>query len=119
MTLSELYCEVFGQKPNGLLWVDSRQLRVDTTLHDAKIMEGTIVSDDEPLGESVSLVLSESDASLGNSQCLSGEMNNHKILVGLSDDPDHQRQIRDGWNLDEGNLLLMGILGCRARVVSR
>lgn len=65
----------------------------------------------EPLGESVSLVLSESDASLGNSQCLSGEMNNHKILVGLSDDPDHQRQIRDGWNLDEGNLLLMGIPG--------
>ncbi|MBF4584520.1 FtsK/SpoIIIE domain-containing protein [Curtobacterium sp. VKM Ac-2887] len=33
------------------------------------------------------------------------------VPVALADDPDHQRQITTGWDLDEGNLMLMGIPG--------
>lgn len=33
------------------------------------------------------------------------------VPVALADDPDHQRQITSGWDLDEGNLMLMGIPG--------
>ena len=34
-----------------------------------------------------------------------------RILFALSDDPDHQRQVVEGWNLAEGNLLLGGVPG--------
>ncbi|RPE84255.1 S-DNA-T family DNA segregation ATPase FtsK/SpoIIIE [Curtobacterium sp. PhB137] len=33
------------------------------------------------------------------------------VPVALADDPDHQRQVTTGWDLDEGNLMLMGIPG--------
>lgn len=33
------------------------------------------------------------------------------VPVALADDPDHQRQVAGGWDLDEGNLVLMGIPG--------
>ncbi|ROS69084.1 S-DNA-T family DNA segregation ATPase FtsK/SpoIIIE [Curtobacterium sp. PhB172] len=33
------------------------------------------------------------------------------VPVALADDPDHQRQVTSGWDLDEGNLMLMGIPG--------
>ncbi|ROQ05043.1 MULTISPECIES: FtsK/SpoIIIE domain-containing protein [unclassified Curtobacterium] len=33
------------------------------------------------------------------------------VTVALADDPDHQRQVTSGWDLDEGNLMLMGIPG--------
>ncbi|WP_065963273.1 FtsK/SpoIIIE domain-containing protein [Curtobacterium sp. UCD-KPL2560] len=33
------------------------------------------------------------------------------VPVALADDPDHQRQIAGGWDLSEGNLMLMGIPG--------
>lgn len=65
----------------------------------------------EPLGESIPLDLGGSKETEGDQKRMSGGMKSNKILVGLSDDPDHQRQIRDGWNLNEGNLLLMGIPG--------
>ncbi|PZE69563.1 FtsK/SpoIIIE domain-containing protein [Curtobacterium sp. MCBD17_021] len=34
-----------------------------------------------------------------------------RVPVALADDPDNQRQIRTGWDLAEGNLMLMGIPG--------
>ncbi|GGL80719.1 cell division protein FtsK [Curtobacterium citreum] len=34
-----------------------------------------------------------------------------QVVVALADDPDHQRQVPAGWDLDEGNLMLMGIPG--------
>ena len=34
-----------------------------------------------------------------------------RILFALSDDPDRQRQVVEGWNLAEGNLLLGGVPG--------
>ena len=33
------------------------------------------------------------------------------VQVALADDPDRQRQIPAGWDLDRGNLLLMGVAG--------
>ncbi|MGU3411783.1 FtsK/SpoIIIE domain-containing protein [Microbacterium sp. M1A1_1b] len=33
------------------------------------------------------------------------------VPVAIADDPDHQRQVTTGWDLDEGNLMLMGIPG--------
>lgn len=34
-----------------------------------------------------------------------------RVPVALADDPDNQRQVRAGWDLAEGNLMLMGIPG--------
>ncbi|WIB15184.1 FtsK/SpoIIIE domain-containing protein [Curtobacterium sp. MCPF17_050] len=34
-----------------------------------------------------------------------------RVPVALADDPDNQRQVRTGWDLAEGNLMLMGIPG--------
>lgn len=65
----------------------------------------------EPLGESVPLELGEPGSTPGDPKRMSGGMRGNTILVGLADDPDHQRQIRDGWDLNEGNLLLTGIPG--------
>ena len=36
---------------------------------------------------------------------------NRRVEIALSDDPDRQRQITAGWDIDRGNLLLMGIPG--------
>lgn len=33
------------------------------------------------------------------------------VPVALADDPDHQRQVTTGWDLSQGNLMLMGIPG--------
>ncbi|PZF55386.1 cell division protein FtsK [Curtobacterium sp. MCSS17_008] len=40
-----------------------------------------------------------------------GARNDRFVAVALADDPDHQRQVAGGWDLDEGNLVLMGIPG--------
>ena len=40
-----------------------------------------------------------------------GGLANRVVHVALLDDPDEQRQIPYGWNLDEGNLLLIGVPG--------
>ena len=41
----------------------------------------------------------------------SGGRNTRFVPVALADDPDHQRQVAGGWDLDEGNVVLMGIPG--------
>ncbi len=40
-----------------------------------------------------------------------GGMDGQTVVVGLSDDPDHQSQNPAGWNLGQGNMLLIGIPG--------
>lgn len=66
----------------------------------------------EPLGDRTVLAipgihLDESDAELPAVEPLSGTV----VRVAVSDDPDHQRQYPTGWDLADGNLLLMGIPG--------
>ncbi|QWL27679.1 FHA domain-containing protein [Rathayibacter toxicus] len=60
----------------------------------------------EPLGERVAL------GGFGDAEEPElGRVVNDVVQIALSDDPDRQRQIPSGWDLREGNLLLIGIPG--------
>ncbi|MBF4463381.1 MULTISPECIES: FtsK/SpoIIIE domain-containing protein [unclassified Rathayibacter] len=58
----------------------------------------------EPLGERVLLGGGTAESELGT-------VLDDVVRVALSDDPEHQRQIAAGWDIREGNLLLIGIPG--------
>ncbi|WP_068212103.1 FtsK/SpoIIIE domain-containing protein, partial [Rathayibacter tanaceti] len=59
----------------------------------------------EPLGDSVLL------GGFGAEESDLGQVVDDVLRVALSDDPDRQRQVTGGWDLAEGNLLLLGIPG--------
>lgn len=59
----------------------------------------------EPLGERVELAATSSLPSAV------GGIVGHTVEIALADDPDRQRQIPAGWDMDRGNLLLLGIPG--------
>jgi S-DNA-T family DNA segregation ATPase FtsK/SpoIIIE len=62
----------------------------------------------EPLGEHLELAATHrGDADVRSVGGVSGAT----VQVALADDPDRQRQIPVGWDLDRGNLLLLGIPG--------
>lgn len=64
----------------------------------------------EPLGARVALrgvVGQDGDGALPEVGGRSGDV----LVFGLSDDPDRQRQVPEGWDLAEGNLLLGGVPG--------
>ena len=62
----------------------------------------------EPLGEHLSLAATHDG---GDDVRSVGGVTGATVQVGLADDPDRQRQVPVGWDLDRGNLLLMGIPG--------
>lgn len=59
----------------------------------------------EPLGESIPL------GGFGAEESDLGDVDDDVLRIALSDDPDNQRQVTSGWDLTEGNLLLLGIPG--------
>ncbi len=59
----------------------------------------------EPLGERVEL------AATSDLPAAVGGVVGHTVELALADDPDRQRQIPAGWDMDRGNLLLLGIPG--------
>ncbi len=62
----------------------------------------------EPLGEHLELAAThEADDDVRSVGAVTGST----VQVALADDPDRQRQIPVGWDLDRGNLLLLGIPG--------
>ncbi len=63
----------------------------------------------EPLGERVELVATRSRGA--DEPRAVGAVVGSSVQVALADDPDGQRQLPAGWDLDRGNLLLMGIPG--------
>ena len=63
----------------------------------------------EPLGERVALAVTD-DSSAADPRAV-GRVAGSTVQVALADDPDRQRQIPAGWDLERGNLLLMGIPG--------
>ena len=65
----------------------------------------------EPLGPHLALTatLSDEDAAAGVRSV--GSVVGSTVQVALADDPDRQRQVPVGWDLERGNLLLMGIPG--------
>lgn len=67
----------------------------------------------EPLGERVTLAgFERRDPTAGDSAPpVIGEVTPESVTFALADDPDRQRQIGAAWQLDRGNLLLMGIPG--------
>lgn len=71
----------------------------------------------EALGERVSLAGYELEAAAGPAdqtarpQPAVGGLVGDTVRVALADEPDEQRQIPVGWDMSEGNLLLMGIPG--------
>lgn len=62
----------------------------------------------EPLGDRIDLTGFPSLTSLPS---IGGYVEGELLTVGVSDDPDRQRQIPASWLLDQGNLLLLGIPG--------
>ncbi len=62
----------------------------------------------EPLGEHLSLAATHDG---GDDVRSVGGVTGSTVQVALADDPDRQRQVPVGWDLDRGNLLLMGIPG--------
>ncbi|QBR92885.1 FtsK/SpoIIIE domain-containing protein [Nocardioides euryhalodurans] len=65
----------------------------------------------EPLGEHLELTPTLSPEAAASGVRSVGGVDGRIVQVGLADDPDRQRQIPVGWDLDGGNLLLMGIPG--------
>ncbi len=67
----------------------------------------------EPLGERVDLAgFGQTPDDLGQPPIpVVGGLDANALTIGLSDDPDRQRQIAGGWDLNHGNLLLIGIPG--------
>ncbi|SDT06781.1 FtsK/SpoIIIE domain-containing protein [Microlunatus soli] len=76
----------------------------------------------EPLGERVRLAGFESRPEQDESSdqdlepvaelpVVGGVTDRMHVSFAISDDPDHQRQIPAGWDMDRGNLLMMGIPG--------
>ena len=71
----------------------------------------------EALGERVNLELDslpvpdEARVHDGKPVPSSGGIVDDKIMVAVADDPDNQRQFRDGWDTREGNVLIMGVPG--------
>lgn len=65
----------------------------------------------EALGERVNLLLEGCGVVGGQPPGVGTRGEDQLVCFALSDDPDRQRQIPSGWDLDEGNLLLMGIPG--------
>ena len=63
----------------------------------------------EPLGERVELAAT-ADPATADPRAV-GRVAGMSVQVALADDPDGQRQLPAGWDLDRGNLLLMGIPG--------
>ena len=63
----------------------------------------------EPLGERVELAAT-ADPATADPRAV-GRMAGMSVQVALADDPDGQRQLPAGWDLERGNLLLMGIPG--------
>ncbi|WP_432477901.1 FtsK/SpoIIIE domain-containing protein [Nocardioides sp. GXQ0305] len=62
----------------------------------------------EPLGEHLELAVTQP---VGSDVRSVGSVAGATVQVALADDPDRQRQIPVGWDLDRGNLLLLGIPG--------
>lgn len=62
----------------------------------------------EPLGEHLALAATHEDDDDVRSV---GGVTGSVVEVALSDDPDRQRQVPAGWDLDRGNLLLLGVPG--------
>ena len=62
----------------------------------------------EPLGDRVDLAATSPPDRTGP---VVGAVTGPLIEIGLSDDPDRQRQIPAAWNTRDGNLLLLGIPG--------
>lgn len=67
----------------------------------------------EPLGERVELAgfTPSESVEAGKALPVVGGVEGNTVMFGLADEPDQQRQIGVGWDLERGNLLLMGIPG--------
>lgn len=63
-----------------------------------------------PLPEHISLAGFQSDKTTGTMPA-EGRINGAKVIVAVSDDPDHQRQIPVGWDMAAGNIIMAGIPG--------
>jgi len=71
----------------------------------------------EPLGERIALAatlattLDGDPGDAADGLRVVGSVTGSTVQIALADDPDRQRQIPVGWDLDSGNLLLLGIPG--------
>ncbi|MBV7363082.1 FHA domain-containing protein [Actinomycetaceae bacterium TAE3-ERU4] len=65
----------------------------------------------EPLGQKVILCLSEQESHASYDVPKVIPERGERLLVSVVDDPSNQRQFLSGWDLSEGNLLLLGIPG--------
>jgi DNA segregation ATPase FtsK/SpoIIIE, S-DNA-T family len=65
----------------------------------------------EPLGARVALAATESNTAREESVPVVGGMRGSVVEIAVADDPRQQRQLPVGWDLDRGNLMLLGIPG--------
>lgn len=64
-----------------------------------------------PLPSCLPLGLSSCELDTSGGEQVIAVKRGRQVQVALADDPDHQRQYSTGWDLDDGNLLLVGIPG--------
>ena len=62
----------------------------------------------EPLGEHLELAATADESAVGGAV---GGVEGSVVQFATADDPDGQRQLAAGWNMDRGNLMMLGIPG--------